>query len=482
MNLGFYMPTKVIVGKDCVRENSDVFKIGKKALIVTGKNSAKLSGALDDVKYALEKNNIEYVIFDKVMSNPTVECVYDGAETAMEEEVDFVIAIGGGSPMDSAKAIALLAVSDIERKNLFDGNIGNKALPMIHIPTTAGTGSEVTPYAILTNHEKQTKKSIAAPCLFPTYALLDAKYTKNLGLATTVNTAIDSLSHSVEGMMSKRANIMADVIAKEAVKIIASTFDDLISGELTEDDREKLLYASMLGGVVISQTKTGSEVTPYAILTNHEKQTKKSIAAPCLFPTYALLDAKYTKNLGLATTVNTAIDSLSHSVEGMMSKRANIMADVIAKEAVKIIASTFDDLISGELTEDDREKLLYASMLGGVVISQTKTTAVHAMGYSLTYFKNIDHGRANGLLLGEFTKYIERNDKDRVEEILSCMNLDSAEEFKNILAKILGDKEKFEKEELELYAEIAQNAGGTLNSMFVPSKDEILQIYVESLM
>ena len=227
---------------------------------------------------------------------------------------------------------------------------------------------------------------------------------------------------------------------------------------------------------------TGSEVTPYAILTNHEKQTKKSIASPCLFPTYALLDAKYTKNLGLATTVNTAIDSLSHSVEGMMSKRANIMADVIAKEAVKIIASTFDDLISGELTEDDREKLLYASMLGGVVISQTKTTAVHAMGYSLTYFKNIDHGRANGLLLGEFTKYIERNDKDRVKEILSCMNLDSAEEFKNILAKILGDKEKFEKEELELYAEIAQNAGCTLNSMFVPSKDEILQIYVESLM
>lgn len=133
-------------------------QIGKKALIVTGKNSAKLSGALDDVKYALEKNNIEYVIFDKVMSNPTVECVYDGAETAMEEEVDFVIAIGGGSPMDSAKAIALLAVSDIERKNLFDGNIGNKALPMIHIPTTAGTGSEVTPYAILTNHENRQKR------------------------------------------------------------------------------------------------------------------------------------------------------------------------------------------------------------------------------------------------------------------------------------------------------------------------------------
>lgn len=120
----------------------------------------------DDVEYALEKNNIEYVIFDKVMSNPTVECVYDGAETAMEEEVDFVIAIGGGSPMDSAKAIALLAVSDIERKNLFDGNIRQQGTSYDTYPTTAGTGSEVTPYAILTNHEKQTKKSIAAPCLF----------------------------------------------------------------------------------------------------------------------------------------------------------------------------------------------------------------------------------------------------------------------------------------------------------------------------
>ena len=100
MSSNFVMPKQIISGAGALNNAKDVFKkAGKKALIVTGKNSAKLSGALDDVKYALEKNNIEYVIFDKVMSNPTVECVYDGAETAMEEEVDFVIAIGGGSPM-----------------------------------------------------------------------------------------------------------------------------------------------------------------------------------------------------------------------------------------------------------------------------------------------------------------------------------------------------------------------------------------------
>lgn len=252
MKLSFHMPTKVIAEKECVRNNAEIFNIGKKAIIVTGKRSAKENGALDDVIWALRKNAVKYVIFDRVMSNPTVECVYEGAETAMEEEVDFVIAIGGGSPMDAAKAIALLAVSDIDKKDLFGGNIGNRALPMIHIPTTAGTGSEVTPYSILTNHEKQTKTSIGTPCLFPEYALLDVKYMKNLGVKTTVNTAVDSLSHSVEGMMSAKSNPMSDVIAREAIRLIAQEFESLESGNFTEECREKLLYASMLGGVVIS--------------------------------------------------------------------------------------------------------------------------------------------------------------------------------------------------------------------------------------
>lgn len=364
MKLGFYMPTKVISERECVRNNADVFNMGKKALIVTGKHSARNNGSLDDVMWALGQRNIEYVIFDRVMSNPTVECVYEGAELAMEEETDFVIAIGGGSPMDAAKAIALLAVSDIEKRDLFSGNIRNKALPMIHIPTTAGTGSEVTPYSVLTNHEKQTKTSIASPCLFPSFALLDAKYMKSLSLKTTVNTAIDSLSHSVEGMMSVKANNMSDIIARAAIRLLSEEFDNLISGELTDEDREKLLYASMLGGVVISQTKT---------------------------------------------------------------------------------------------------------------------TAVHAMGYSLTYFKGIDHGRANGLLLGEFMEYTEKYAEEKINDILHCMDMKNVGEFKAKLAQILGKKENFAAEELEMYADIASVAGGIKNSINCPSRDEILAMYKKSL-
>lgn len=360
MEFGFYMPTRVKTGKNCVLKNSDDFKIGTKALIVTGKSSA-VNGALDDVLNVLNKNNTEFVIFDKVMSNPTVECVYEGAEVAVEEEVDFVIAIGGGSPMDAAKAVALLAVSDLDRIQLFGSDIGHRALPMIHIPTTAGTGSEVTPYSILTNHEKQTKKSIASDCLFPQYAFLDAKY-------------MQSISHDV--------------------------------------------------------------------------------------------------------MVNTAIDALSHSVEGMLSVKANIMSDIVAAEAIRLISSQFKNLKEGIA---DKEILLYAAMLGGVVISQTKTTAVHAMGYPLTYFKNIDHGRANGLLLGEFMKYTEKYEPLRVKKILSVMGIENTAEFKNIFIELLGKRDNFSVDELEMYSYISEDTGGVKNSIHRPNVDEILEIYTKSL-
>ena len=257
MNLGFYMPTKVIVGKDCVRENSDVFKIGKKALIVTGKNSAKLSGALDDVKYALEKNNIEYVIFDKVMSNPTVECVYDGAETAMEEEVDFVIAIGGGSPMDSAKTIALLAVSDIERKNLFDGNIGNKALPMIHIPTTAGTGSETTLAAVITDADTHHKYAINDFNLIPDYAVLEPSVTYGLPPQLTATTGMDALTHAIEAYIGRSTTKQTRAASIEAIQLIFQYLPVAYKNGKNRTARKEMLRASYLAGTAFTKSYVG---------------------------------------------------------------------------------------------------------------------------------------------------------------------------------------------------------------------------------
>lgn len=366
MNMNFYMPTKVIMGDNCVRENAELFgKLGTKAMLVTGVSSAKRNGAQADVVAALEANHMEYVVFDKVMANPTIACVYEGAAFAKENNVDLIVAIGGGSPMDAAKAISLLAVQDIKEEHLFDKNYGDKILPMIHIPTTAGTGSEVTEYAILTNDKKETKTSIGSPILFPTVALCDPKYMIHLGKATTINTAIDALSHAIEGMLSVKASSITNALA---------------------------------------------------------------------------------------------IDS------------------------IKNISSCYEGLKSGNLSLEERSKLLYASTLAGMVIAHTGTTAVHSMGYGLTYFKNIDHGRANGLLLAEFLKLIEADLSDRVEAILEGMKLDSVDELKNWLDSLLGEKEEITEDEIRKYASIAIKAHNIANCPVRVTEKQLIMIYEKSML
>jgi len=363
--MNFLMPTEIVMGRECIRENASIFaRYGKKAMLVTGERSARQNGSQADVIAALESQGMEYIVFDRIMANPTVDIVYEGAIQARENAVQFIIGIGGGSPMDAAKVIALLATQDISRENLFGGVYENRILPMIMVPTTAGSGSEVTKYAILTN-----------------------------------------------------------------------------------------------------------DVT----------QTKISVATPLIFPNVAMLDAKYTETLTIKTTVNTAIDALSHSIEGMLSKRANAISNLLAKESIRIIAECFKELESGQVSNVSRERLLYASSLGGMVISQTGTVAVHAMGYSLTYFKNIDHGHANGLLMGEFLNYIKEFEPDLIAEILSFMNMNVIDEFKEKMETLLEKTEKITGEEIEQYSKTAMKTGHIANCIVTLDFEGVKRIYEKSV-
>lgn len=367
----YYMPTKVMMGNDCIIKNSEIFMtLGKKALIVTGAKSAKRNGSEKDVKTALESVGIPYEVFDQVMSNPTISCVYEGAALAKDKDVDFIIAIGGGSPMDAAKAIALLAAQDIEEENIFSGKYDHKVLPMAFVPTTSGTGSEVTQYSILTNDKVQTKTSIASELLFPTVTFLDAKYTEHLGVTTTINTAIDALSHAVEGMLSVKASFVSNALAVTSIRMIINCVPDLLQA-----------------------LKSGSET-------------------------------------------------------------------VISLER--------------------REQLLHASFLAGMVIAQTGTTAVHAMGYSLTYFKDVDHGRANGLLLGEYLKLVETVQPALCGTILEPMNFSEAHQLRELLDKLLGDKEEISFEEIEKYSKSAIQTKNIANSVVKPVEENLKTIFTQS--
>jgi alcohol dehydrogenase class IV len=372
MTTNFYMPTRVIMGENCIIQNSDLFKaLGNKALIVTGTQSAKKNGSQSDVITALEAVGISYLIFDEVRSNPTIACAYEGASIAKENHVDFIIAIGGGSPMDAGKAIALLAAQDIHEENLFLGNYGNKVLPTVLVPTTAGTGSEVTQYSILTNDRAQTKTSITSNLLFPRFAFLDPKYMEHLSVETTINTTIDALSHAVEGILSIRASSISNIFAFESIRMIMDCIPDI-------------------------------------------------------------LEAQKAKN--------------------------EVMIDL-----------------------KKREELLQASMLAGVVIAQTGTTIVHSMGYSLTYFKDVDHGRANGLLLTEFLRLVNKTKPDLIQRIIEAMKLTEIDQFGELMNQLLGQKEEVTPEEIQEYSKIAMSAKNRLNSVVRPSEKEIGEMFSKSL-
>ncbi|VBB07279.1 alcohol dehydrogenase iron-type [Lucifera butyrica] len=360
----FSLPTKIIAGPNCIKENAkEIRSLGKKSFIVTGKNSASHNGSLFDVQAALEAENISAILFDQITSNPSINLVRKAAQTAREEKIDFIIGIGGGSPLDAAKAIAVLATNDLDDEALFSGPYAHPFLPVAAVPTTAGTGSEVTQYSILTNQHLETKTSIAHPGLFPKVAFLDARYTLNLPKLITIHTAIDALSHALEGYLSVKATDFSNLFAEKSLALLGECLPQL----------------------------------------------------------------------------------------------------------------------SADLAFRVREKLLYASMLAGVVIAHTGTTAVHSIGYSLTYFKEIDHGRANGLLLAEYLRFLAPSYNDKIQAILDLLQLKDISEFSDLMHRLLGKKEEITAAEVMQFSSKAAQAANLKNTLIKPTEQDIAALLQKSL-
>lgn len=252
----FYMPTKVYSEPGCVKNHAGEFSnLGTKAMIVTGRNSAKKTGALQDVMDALEDYGRGYVIFDRVEENPSIETVMQARELALAEKVDFFVGIGGGSPMDAAKAIALMTANPNEDESVFYTPKALPHLPVVCIPTTCGTGSEVTPYAILTRHALRTKKSISHK-IFPALALLDAKYLTTMSRTGLVNTCVDALAHLLESYLNTNTNELNRVCSREGLVVWGRFKDRLLADTLLPEDYWDMLHASMIAGMAITHTGT----------------------------------------------------------------------------------------------------------------------------------------------------------------------------------------------------------------------------------
>ena len=260
MTLNFFMPVKLITGAGCVRASArELAKLGEVCLIVTGKKSAKLCGALQDVTDTLEGNGQKWLLFDEIGPNPRLTDCMAAAEKAIAAGADFVLGIGGGSPLDAAKCIAVLAANPgLTQAQLYAFDWANAPLKIVAVGTTAGTGSEVTKVSVITTPDGR-KKSFHHEAVFPVLSLGDPNYTMSLPEMVTRSTAVDVLAHCAESFFSRSANHISRCYAVEGIRLLLPIFREMAEkgwGDLDYDTREKLYCASIYGGLAINVTGT----------------------------------------------------------------------------------------------------------------------------------------------------------------------------------------------------------------------------------
>lgn len=366
MNFNFYMPVRIIAGSGCLKKNPFVFKDSGRCMIVTGKNSARSSGALCDLTDLLNVGGISYSVFDRIMENPTVSVCDAGAQAAVEYGADTITGIGGGSVLDASKAIAALAANSAIRGNAIFSEKLRPSLPLVVIPTTAGTGSEANNYAVLSLDGLHKKRTFKNDYSYPAFAFLDAGYTQSLNAEYTLSTALDAFCHCIESFMSPQSTVFSEA-------------------------------AAVYGAVGIRKT------------------LKEICSDQTIMPSYS-----------------------------------------------------------------QRETLLYASCAAGAAINTTGTGFPHPLGYNLTMYRNIPHGRACAAFTGSFIEYTLKSPDGarRVSDFETRTGI-TKEEIKTFIPALASVKIRLSDSEIEMFIKTVGDAGNFKNNPYIINETEMLDIYRE---
>lgn len=250
-------PQKVIYGCGAISKVGEICKeYGKKALVVTGRSSAKRNGTLDKVIDSLKESGIESIWFHDLDSDPVVESVEKGTEKGKQNQVDMIVALGGGSAIDTAKTIAAMLKNEGSIRDYEFCAPPNKGLPLIAIPTTSGTGSEATKGAIITDSKRMVKMCILSTDLIPNVAILDAELTKDLPHDITCATGMDALTHAIETYIAAVATPMSKPISLQGIKMIAENFEKVIQDKTDMQAREGMMLGQYYGGWAIANSAT----------------------------------------------------------------------------------------------------------------------------------------------------------------------------------------------------------------------------------
>lgn len=250
----FQMPPTILYQRHSFKQvGKEAKKLGKKALIISDKIMQQL-GYVDQCQQYLQAENIESVVFLGVDSEPTDEYVAQSLEQFKNEHCDLVVSLGGGSCLDTAKAVSLVATNGGYIGDYMNQNkIATKpVVPHIAIPTTAGTGSEATDVTVITNSKTQVKMMIKQPVLMPNVAIVDPLLTLSTPKSVTAATGVDALCHAVEAYISKQAHPMTDVMALSAMKLIIENIETAFQDGDNVNARENMSLGALQAGIAFS--------------------------------------------------------------------------------------------------------------------------------------------------------------------------------------------------------------------------------------
>lgn len=250
----FVIPNHTVVGTNVLGEAAPLLKkMGNKAFIVTGRHVA-VSDMMKQLTALLDENGIGCVIFDGITGEPTDTMIENGVEMLKSSGCDFIIGIGGGSPLDSAKAIAAMAVNEGGIADYNGKEITGEILPLAAIPTTAGTGSEATKFTVITDSEKGIKMLLKGDVLVPKLAIVDSSFTVGAPKSVTSATGLDALTHAVEAYTSRKAFSMTDTLAVSAVKRIMKYLPIAYREPDNSLAREQMSIAALEAGICINNS------------------------------------------------------------------------------------------------------------------------------------------------------------------------------------------------------------------------------------
>jgi alcohol dehydrogenase len=266
VNFNYYLPTKLLFGKGQLSRLHTQALPGKKALIViSAGGSVKKYGYLQRLTAELDKADAAYVIFDKILPNPIKPHVMEAAAIAKDEGCDFIIGFGGGSAIDAAKAIAIMAANEGDLWDYFGGGtaranpIPKLPLPVVAITTTAGTGTEADPWMVITNDQTHEKIGFGNDATFPVLSIVDPDLMMSVPPELTAFQGFDALFHSTEGYINRVANPVSDLLALKSISLIGKSLAAAVRDGCNEQARTDVALANTLSGMVESTSNCTSE-------------------------------------------------------------------------------------------------------------------------------------------------------------------------------------------------------------------------------